>query len=128
VNTTELAREVEARTGTKAGLVKRVLQEAGYIVADTLEEGEDVTINGLVKFSWRYRKGFKKGERYKKGTTYTGFGGVEVTADADSPARTAQIKLAVSPLGDINKIKPRKSNMQDFLKSKAGKAIAKRKS
>jgi len=120
--------EITAISGIPTNTVKNVLDALADLAYEELEAGEDFSVPGVVKFSWRYTRAQKKGEKYRKGDTYTGFGGVENVAEADSKARAAAVKLAVLPLGEINKtLKPRKATMGDFMKSKIGKAVAKRK-
>jgi nucleoid DNA-binding protein len=80
---------------------------AGLIeeVASEVDKGENVTIPGLLKINWRYSAARKKGEMYRKGEERTGFGGVVSIAEEDSPARKQSIKLGVSFLGNLNKVK-----------------------
>jgi nucleoid DNA-binding protein len=109
--------------------VNNVLAALAEIGLDEIEMGEDFIIPGLAKISWTYRTPKKKGERWKKGETITGFGGVERVADSDSPVVKAGVRLKAAPTGPVAKLKP-KANAEAqaaFLRSKAGKAIAKRK-
>jgi nucleoid DNA-binding protein len=127
----DIAREVEADTGLKPNLVKRVIDSIADIAADEISQGNDFTLPGLVRISYRYTAPRKKGESYRKGETYVGFGGVEQTAEADSKARAAKIKLVATPATPVKKHMPKSSDQaaqSAFLKSKVGKAIAKRKS
>jgi nucleoid DNA-binding protein len=123
----EIAREIEAKTGIKPNLVKNVLDSLAEVVADEVQAGEDITIPGIAKIVWRYRKPAKKGDKYKKGDTVVGFGGVERTAEADSAPVKPSARLVALPVGLVGKQKPKQASMADFLKSKTGKAVAKRK-
>lgn len=79
------------------GLVEEVTSEA--------DKGENVTIPGLLKINWRYSAARKKGDMYRKGEEKTGFGGNVSVAEEDSPARKQSIKLGVSLLGGLNRVK-----------------------
>jgi nucleoid DNA-binding protein len=74
-------------------LVKNVLDALAELAAEEISRGENFTIPGVVNIKWRYTTPRKKGELYKKGDTYTGFGGVEQVAEEDSKARKQSIKL-----------------------------------
>jgi nucleoid DNA-binding protein len=73
--------------------VKNVLDALADLAAEELAKGENFIVPGIVNIKWRYTPPLKKGEKYKKGETYTGFGGVEQTAEEDSKARKQAIKL-----------------------------------
>jgi hypothetical protein len=124
---TELARDIEALTGIKFNLVKHVFDAMAEIAADEISRGEDFTIPGVARISWSYTKPLAKGEKYTKGTTYVGFGGVETVAEADSKARKASTRLKAAPAAPIKRLAPSKDTMGRFLTTKTGKAIAARK-
>jgi nucleoid DNA-binding protein len=84
--------------------VKAVLDGLAELAESELLKGENFTIPGIAKINWRYTAPLKKGERYKKGETYTGFGGVEQTAEQDSPARKQSIKLKAALSGPAYRI------------------------
>lgn len=125
----EIARELEARDLGRARQIANILDGLAELAADEISDGEDFTVPGIAKIAYTYRAPQKKGERFKKGETYTGFGGVETTAEADSPARKAAIKLKATPTGAVGKCKPgsKPEAQAEFLKSKVGKAVVRRK-
>jgi nucleoid DNA-binding protein len=127
ITKTELAREIEAETGIKFNLVKHVLDSMAEIAQAELAAGEDFTVPGIARISWAYTKPLTKGEKYTKGETYVGFGGVEQTAEADSKPRKAAVKLKAQPTANIKRLAPSKDTMGRFLTTKVGKAIAARK-
>lgn len=126
---TEIARELAGRGLGGVNLIKNVLDGLAELAADEIADGEDFTVPGIVALKFSYTPAVKKGEKYKKGETYIGFGGVENTADADSAARKARIKLAARPTGAVAKLKPgsKPEAQAAFLKSAAGKAVVRRK-
>jgi nucleoid DNA-binding protein len=83
--------------------VKHVLDALAEVAEEEVAAGNDITIPGVVRVSWKYTSPLKKGEKYKKGETYVGFGGVEQEAEADSKARKESVKLKAAPTGAINK-------------------------
>jgi nucleoid DNA-binding protein len=109
--------------------VNNMLNALSDIAADELEAGEDFTVPGVCKLFYTYRKPQKKGERWKKGETVTGFGGIEAVKEEDSPPVKAAIKLKANPTGAVARIRPgsKPEAQAAFLKSKAGKAVIKRK-
>lgn len=107
--------------------VKVTLAEMEGIAEDEISQGNDFTVPGICRISWSASRAVKKGEKYKKGETYVGFGGEEKTAEADSPAKPARIKLKATPVGRAKSPAPSKEEMASFVKSKTGKAILARK-
>jgi nucleoid DNA-binding protein len=126
---TELALAVEEVTGVKKGLVKTVIDALAQIAEEEIADGYDFSMPGVARLSWKYTTPRAKGEMYKKGETYTGFGGVETTAEADSKARKASVRLVATPAPAVKKVAPKRDPNQQtaFLKSKAGKNIKSRK-
>lgn len=126
---TEIAHELSGRGLGGITLIKNVLDGLADLAAEQVAQGEDFTVPGVVNLRFNYRPAQKKGERFKKGDTYIGFGGVESTAEADSPARKASVKLTAKPAGQVAKHKPgsRPEAQALFLKSRAGKAVVRRK-
>ena len=122
---TEIAAQIQELTGVKPQLTKTVLKALSQIAADEIAAGEDFTVPGIARLSWRYRAARKKGEAYKKGETFMTPGGEKV-ADADSPARKASVRLAAAPTGEVARVKPKRDEMSRFLQTKAGKNIASR--
>jgi nucleoid DNA-binding protein len=122
---TELAAAVEELTGVKPGLVKNVIDALAQICEEEIAEGYDFSLPGVAKISWRYTVPRAKGEMYKKGETYTGFGGVEQTAEADSKARKAAVRLVATPAPAVKRVAPKRDPKLQaaFLNSKAGKNI-----
>lgn len=127
---TEYTSEDRDDMGIRPNLVKAVLDALAMIAEEELADGEDFTVPGIARISYRYQTPLKKGERHKKGDTVVGFGGQERVAEEDSPARKAKVKLVAAPAGALKKLVP-KGNDSDgqrtFLSSKAGKAIRARK-
>ena len=125
----EIAREIEAITGVKPTLAKNVLDALAQLAEEEIAAGEDFTIPGVVKLSFRYTAPQKKGERWKKGEEVVGFGGIASVKDADSPPRKAKIVLKAAPVGAVAKAKPgtKPEAQSAFIKSKAGKAVIARK-
>lgn len=125
----QIAADIEEQTGIKPGLVKSVLDALADCAAEEIFNGEDFTIPGIVRLRYNYRGAQRKGERYKKGDTVTGVGGVERVADADSPPRTERCTLKAYPTGEINKLKPgtKPEAQKAFFQTKAGKAVRARK-
>lgn len=125
----EIARELEARDLGRARHVANILDGLADIAASEIAQGEDFTVPGVVKVAYTYRAAQKKGDRFKKGETYVGFRGVEQTAEADSPARKASVKLVAKPTGKVAKLKPgsKPEAQAEFLRSRAGKAVVRRK-
>jgi hypothetical protein len=110
--------------------VKEVLGGLAQVAEEQIAAGDDFTIPGIAKLVYTYTPASKKGDRWKKGEEVVGFGGVASVKEADSPARKAKIKLVARPTGAVAKRRPgSKPEVQAaFLKSKAGKRVAARKS
>jgi len=123
---TEIVAQIEDLTGVKPGLSKAVLDALATIAAEEIAAGNDFTVPGVVRLSWRYKPSRKKGEAYKKGETYMTPGGEKV-AEADSPARKASVRLAAAPTGEVGRARPKRDEMSRFLQTRAGKAISSRK-
>lgn len=123
----EIAAEIEVETGIKPNLVKRVLDVLAAIAEDEIAQGNGFSVPGIVKIDWAFTSPLSKGEKYKKGETYVGFGGVEQTAEEDSKARKASVKLRAAPAPAIKRLAPKKDTMGRFLTTKAGKSIVSRK-
>lgn len=109
--------------------IANILDGLADLAASQLEAGEDFTVPGIAKLTYTYRGKRPKGDKYKKGETYVGFGGVEVTAEADSKPVTEMVKLRAAPAGHAAKLKPgaKPEAQKAFLASKTGKAVRKRK-
>lgn len=126
----ELAQAVEELTGVKPKLSKNVMDALAQIAEEEISDGYDFSMPGICRISWRYTAPRTKGQMYKKGETYTGFGGVEQTAAADSKARKAAVRLVAAPAPVIKRVVPKKldaSAQAAFIKSKAGKNIVSQK-
>jgi hypothetical protein len=125
----EIARELEAEGLGRARQIANILDGLANLAASEIGQGEDFTVPGIVKVAYTYTPAVKKGERFLKGDTYVGFGGEEKVAEADSPARKAKIKLAARPAGHVARLKPgsKPEAQSAFLKSKAGRAVVRRK-
>lgn len=125
----DIARRIGAATGVKPQLVKNVLDALTEVAAQEIEAGQDFTVPGIARISYTYRKPQKKGARWKKGETVTGFGGIEAVKEEDSPPVKAAVKLKASPTGLIARLKPgsKPEDQSAFLKSKAGRTVVGRK-
>jgi len=125
----QIAADIAQDTGVGQNLVKHVLDSLAELAATEVADGEDFTVPGVVRLSFTYRAPQKKGAKYKKGEKYTGFGGVEVTAEEDSKPVTEMVKLKAFPVGAVGQAKPgsKPEAQKDFLKSAAGKNVRSRK-
>jgi len=123
----ELALEVQEITGIKPNLVKNVFDAMAQVAAEEIEAGEDFTVPGIVRITWRYRPPQTKGARWKKGDTVTGFAGIESVKDADSPPVKPAVTLKAGLTGQVGKLRPRVSDMTTFIRTKTAKAVLKRK-
>jgi len=126
-----IAGEIHEITGLGVNSIKSVLDALATVASEEIADGEDFTVPGIARVSWRYTKPQKKGARWKKGNEVQGFGGVTTVNDTDSPEVKAAVKLKAAPTGLVAKSvpKPRDRAAQTrFLKSKAGLNIARRKS
>lgn len=84
--------------------VREVLDLLAEVAEDEISQGNDFTIPGIGKIKFNYTPPLKKGEKYKKGETYIGFGGIENVAEADSKARKQSIKLRALPHATLKKM------------------------
>lgn len=101
----ELADRIAATGAGHRNQVKRILDGLAEVVEEELNKGESITVPGVVKLNWRYTSPRKKGEMYRKGETYIGFGGAETVAEADSKARKQSVTLKASLATALNRIK-----------------------
>ena len=123
----ELALEVEEITGIKPTLVKHVFDAMAQVAADEISAGEDFTVPGIVRITWRYRPPQTKGARWKKGESVVGFGGIESVKDADSPPVKAAVTLKPALTGEVGRLRPKSTQMVAFMKTKTAKAVVARK-
>jgi hypothetical protein len=125
---TQLAERIAGKGGGGKQQVLHVLNELANVAAEEIEAGEDFVVPGVCRIKFTYRAPQKKGAKYKKGDTYTGFGGVEQIAEEDSKPVSEQIKLRATPTGKVGQLKPgtKPEAQKEFLKSRAGKAVKKR--
>lgn len=125
----QIAADIQDDTGIKASEVKTVLDSLAELAATEIEAGEDFTIPGTVRIAYVYRAPKKKGERWKKGETITGIGGVERVAEEDSPPVAEGIRIKANPTGALSKLKPgaKPEDQKAFFKSTAGKNVRSRK-
>jgi len=128
IGKTDLIKEIADEVDLPTRAVKDVFDLLAEIAHEEISGGEDFTVPGVCKIKYKYTAGQKKGERYKKGEEYTGFGGVVQTAEQDSPARKERILLVPSLSTELNRIKPKRTaeSQSAFLRSKTGKAVKKR--
>ena len=110
--------------------ISNILDGLADVAMDEIEAGEDFTVPGICRISFKYRKPQAKGERWSKGDTVVGFGGIESVKDADSPEVKAQVKLLASATPKIKGLVPKstdKAGQSRFLRTKVGQAIVARK-
>lgn len=105
----ELINEMSDELGYGKGDIRSMLELLAEIAVDEIAEGNDFVVPGVVRMTYRYTKPRKKGDKY------TGFGGEELVAEANRPAR---VKLSVLAVKDIKQV------AATDVKSKAGKAVA----
>jgi nucleoid DNA-binding protein len=96
--------------------VKNMLDALAEVVQEEVFNGENVAIPGVVNIRFRYVSPRKKGELYKKGDTYVGFGGVEQVAETDSKARKQSVVFAAKPVTALNKIGKDEAVMKKAIK------------
>jgi nucleoid DNA-binding protein len=84
--------------------VIHVLNALAEIAESEIARGEGITIPGVATVKYRYTSPRKKGQMYRKGETYTGFGGVEQVAEEDSKARKQGVKLGAQPAPKLKKL------------------------
>lgn len=128
LNKSDVANAISSDIGVGAQLVRNVLTSLADLAGDELAEGNDFTVPGIVSIKFAYRGKMAKGAKYKKGDTYTGFGGVEQVAEADSKPVTERVSVKAALVGEARKSKPgtKPEAQSAFLKSKAGKAVKSR--
>lgn len=109
----------EAVSEKLTGFTKREVGDVLNALADVASEeialGEDFQVPGVAKIAFRYTKPRKKGDKY------TGFGGQEMIADANRPAK---VRMAATPNGKL------KSSVKEAIanpRSSVFKAVAKAK-
>lgn len=124
---TQIAAELEAQGLGRKGQIVNILNGLANLAAEQVAQGEDFTVPGIVTLRYSYIAPLAKGEKYKKGDTYVGFGGVEQTAEADSKARKAKVTLKAGLAAPIKKVAPSRSTGEAFAKTKIGKRVAARK-
>lgn len=95
----EVTAEIEARTGIKRNLSRRVLKELGAIIQEKVPQGEKVSVPGVVTIGFGYTPPRRKGEEY------AGFGGEIVQADK---ARPEKLRVTVNYPGGKPKLLPKK--------------------
>lgn len=126
----ELVAELVDRGAGDRKHVRNMLDHLADIAQEEILAGEDFTVPGICKLSFRYTKPQTKGSRWKKGDEVVGFGGIATIKDADSPVVKAKVRLLAAPLGSIKAHLPKTRDdaaMRAFLRSKPGKYIADRK-
>ncbi len=106
---TEIAHEIEAKTGIKPNLAKNVIKAMVEVAADEVAQGKPFTISGFIKLYHGYRPALKKGREVRDPST-----GETKKAEEGKPA---QITVKARVLATIKKAAPSPT-------SKAGKPIA----
>lgn len=123
----QIATELAARSLGGKQQITNILNGLAELAAEEIAEGEDFTVPGIVSVKWSHTTALAKGEKYKKGEEYVGFGGVTQTAEADSKPRKAAVKLRASIAAPIKRLGPTKGTAATFMKSKTAKAVVRRK-
>jgi len=110
-------------------MIANVLDGLAALAADEISLGEDFIVPGIAKIAYTYTPARKKGESYRKGESYVGFGGVEQVAEADSKPRKEKIRLSARPTGAVGRLKPgtKPEAQSAFMKTKAAKNVKARK-
>jgi hypothetical protein len=85
----QIAAELEERGLGRRRQIANILDGLASLAAEEIASGQDFTVPGIVKVGWAYTSPLAKGEKHRKGETYVGFGGQEITAEADSKPRKA---------------------------------------
>lgn len=107
--------------------ITNILNGLADLAAEEIAQGEDFTVPGIAAVKWSHTAPRAKGQMYKKGQEYVGFGGGVKVAEADSKARKAKVIAKASLAAPIKRIVPTRSGAEEFAKSKVGKAVARRK-
>ena len=126
----QIAAALEDMDLGKRRQIANILDGLALLAQEELAAGDDFSVPGIARINWTYTKPQVKGERFKEGETYVGFGGAEITAEADSPERKAKVVLKAQPAPAIKKLAPKPSDkaaQRNFLSKKVGKYIAGRK-
>lgn len=123
----QIAAELAARGLGGKHQITNVLNGLAELAAEEIAQGEDFSVPGIVTVKWSFTAPLAKGEKYRKGDTYVGFGGVEQTAEADSKARKAKVLAKPSLAAPIKRVVPTRSGAEEFAKTKVGKTVARRK-
>jgi nucleoid DNA-binding protein len=123
----EIATELAERGLGGKRQISNVLDALADLAMEETGAGEDFVIPGICKIGWSYRAPKAKGERWKKGDSVVGFGGIENVKDSDSPAQKAAVKLRPTLMGKVGKNRVGTKEQTGFLKSKAGKNVISRK-
>lgn len=126
----QIAAELEAQGLGRKRQIMNIIDGIADLAVEEVANGEGFSIPGLVKIDWTYTKPRAKGEMYRKGETYVGFGGEEQVAEADSKERKAKVTLKASPGAALKRLAPKgndRAGQSKFLRSKAGKAVVSRK-
>jgi nucleoid DNA-binding protein len=102
---TELVERIqEGLEGYSKNEVRLVLDQLAEVAEGEIQRGEDFTVPGVARIKFNYTAPLKKGEKYRKGETYIGFGGIENVAEADSKARKQSVKLRAQPAASLKKL------------------------
>lgn len=126
----QIAAELADRGLGGKNQIANILSGLAELAQEEIASGEGFTVPDIAKIDFAYTTPRTKGEMYKKGETYTGFGGVEVVAEADSKERKASVKLKATPSAAIKRLAPsakdRKAQTR-FLSTRTGKRVKERK-
>lgn len=110
--------------------IANILDGLAELAEDEIANGEDFTVPGICRISFNYRAPKAKGERWSKGDTVVGFGGIEQEKDADSPAVKALVKLRPTVAAKLKTSLPKSTDatgQRRYLSTKVGKYVAERK-
>lgn len=123
----QIATELAARSLGGKQQITNILNGLADLAAEEIADGEDFIVPGIASLKWAHTSALTKGQKYKKGDEYVGFGGITQTAEADSKPRKAAVKLRAAAAPAIKRLGPTKATAAAFMKSKTAKAVVRRK-
>jgi nucleoid DNA-binding protein len=126
----QIAAELEAMDLGRKRQIANILDGLAQLAQEEIAAGEDFTVPGIARLSYTYRAPQAKGDKYKKGETYVGFGGAEITAEADSKPVKPLVKIRPTAVAAIKNIVPKSTDaaaQRKFLSTKVGKYVVSRK-
>lgn len=122
----QIAEELAARSLGQKRHIMNILTGLAELAEYEIASGRGFSVPGIASVKWAYTAPFKKGEKWRKGDTVVGFGGIESIKGADSPVKAAAVKLKVSASPILKRNVPTRSDstaVSAFLKTAAGKTV-----